>query len=175
MDTTILKTGDVLHCAGKRLISKLIRWATKSKFNHTALFIELWGQPYIIDAQENGVNVKPFEQWEKEYGYNYIVTRPPFDIDEKRTAIKAMSKVGLTAYDFEGLLLKQPIELLTGKWKKKKGEHEQDKMYCSEFVAWVYYVNDSYKTSPADFLKFCKDSKWTLIGGTDQKLMEVYK
>lgn len=173
MDTTILKTGDVLHCAGKRLISKMIRWATKSEFNHTALYIEIWGQPYIIDAQENGVNVKPFDQWQKEYGYDYIVTRPPFEVDEKRTAVKAMSKVGLTAYDFEGLIIKQPIELLTGKWKKKKDE--QHKMYCSEFVAWVYYVNDSYKTSPADFLKFCKQSNWSLIDGTSQKLIEAYK
>ena len=171
MDTTIFKTGDVLHCSGKRLISKLIRWATKSKFNHTALYIEIWGQPYIIDAQDNGVNIKPFDQWEKEYGYKYIVTRPPYDQDEKRVAVKAMSKVGLTAYDFEGLLIKQPIELLTGRWRKKKNDREQEKMYCSEFVAWVYYISDSYKTSPADFLEYCKKNKWTLVynSGVDYK------
>ena len=158
-----LKTGDVLHCAGKRLISKLIRWATKSKFNHTALFIEIWGQPYIIDAQENGVNVKTFEQWVKEYDYKYIVTRPPFEIDTKELSLKAMSKVGTTAYDFEGLLIKQPVELITGKWKKKKGTREQNKMYCSEYVAWVYNIEESYRTSPADFLEYCKNNKWSFI------------
>ena len=49
-----LKTGDVLHCRGKSLLSKIIRWATKSEINHTALFIWIWGEPYIIDAQDNG-------------------------------------------------------------------------------------------------------------------------
>ena len=57
VDVKILKTGDVLHCRGKKLISKMIRWATKSQINHTALFILIWGEPYIIDAQDNGVNV----------------------------------------------------------------------------------------------------------------------
>ena len=67
-----------------------------------------------------------------------------------------MTKIGLTAYDFEGLIVKQPIELITGKWKKKKGDKENDKMYCSEFVAWVYGLDDSYRTSPEDLLEYCK-------------------
>ena len=163
MDTSIFKTGDVLHCRGRKTISKLIRWATKSQFNHTAIFVEIWGQPYIIDAQENGVNVKSFEEWTNEYKYSYIVTRAPFTIDEKAFSLKALSKVGTTAYDFEGLLIKQPIELLTGKWKKKKARHEEDKMYCSEYVAWCYGLDDSYRTSPADFLQYCKDKGFKLI------------
>ncbi len=166
MDINELKTGDVLHCRGKKLISKLIRWATKSQINHTALFIWIWGEPYIIDAQDNGVNVKPFDSWVKEYGYDYIVMRKPKAIAEKKIATKAMSKVGLTAYDFEGLLLKQPIELITGKWHKKPSNHEQDKMYCSEFVSWVYGLNDSYRMSPKDFLDFCKDNGWDEIYNT---------
>jgi hypothetical protein len=108
----------------------------------------------------------PAEFLYKEYGYDYIVMRKPKAIAEKKIATKAMSKVGLTAYDFEGLLLKQPIELLTGKWHKKPSNHEQDKMYCSEFVSWVYGLNDSYRMSPKDFLDFCKDNGWDEIHNT---------
>ncbi len=67
-----LKTGDVLHCRGKSLLSKIIRWATNSEINHTALFIWVWGEPYIIDAQDNGVNLKPFNEWVEKYNYNFI-------------------------------------------------------------------------------------------------------
>jgi hypothetical protein len=156
VNTQDLQTGDILHCKGKTLLSKAIRWATKSKINHTALFISIWGEPYIIDAQDNGVNLKPFDEWVQKYGYEFVVHRSSKKLDEKKIAVKAMSKIGLTAYDFEGLIVKQPIELVTGKWKKKKGDKENDKMYCSEFVAWVYGLNDSYRTSPEDLLEYCK-------------------
>ena len=165
-----LKTGDVLHCRGKSWLSKAIRWATKSEINHTALFIWIWCEPYIIDAQDNGVNVKPFENWVKEYQYNFIIQRRPKVIAEKKIAVKAMSKVGLTAYDFEGLIIKQPIELLTGKWNKKPLNHEQDKMYCSEFVSWVYGIEESYRYSPKDFLDYCEKNNWETIYNTGIKL-----
>ena len=161
-----LKTGDVLHCRGNSWLSKAIRWATKSNINHTALFIWIWGEPYIIDAQDNGVNVKPFQDWVDKYKYNFIIQRRPRPIAEKKIAVKAMSKVGLTAYDFEGLIIKQPIELLTGKWNKKPANHEQDKMYCSEFVSWVYGLDNSYRMSPKDFLDYCKENNWDEIYNT---------
>ena len=165
-----LKTGDVLHCRGKSLLSKIIRWATKSEINHTALFIWIWGEPYIIDAQDNGVNVKHFKEWTKEYEYNYIIQRRPKQIAEKKLATKALSKVGTTAYDFEGLIIKQPIELITGKWNKKSFNHEQDKMYCSEYVAWVYGVEESYRTSPKDFMDYCNENHWETIYNTGIKI-----
>jgi hypothetical protein len=77
-----LVTGDILHCTGKRPLSKLIRFFTKSKFSHTALFIRIWDQPYVIDAQKDGVNVRPWEEWIKEYDYSFIVSRSSL-CDEK--------------------------------------------------------------------------------------------
>jgi len=38
-----LKTGDILNCTGKKLLSKIIKMFTKSRFSHTAIFIEIWG------------------------------------------------------------------------------------------------------------------------------------
>jgi len=157
-----LKSGDVLHCYSNRLISKLIRKFTKSKFSHTALFLEVWGQPYVIDAQKDGVNLRPFEEWVKKYDYSFEATRNTklSKKDIEALSKKALSKSGHTAYDFEGLLIKQPIELLTGKWRKKKTE--DTKMYCSEFVAWVYGVEEFYKMSPEDFYEWCKNNNFTL-------------
>lgn len=150
-----LRTGDILHCTGKKLLSKLISKATKSTFSHTALYVEIWGQPYVIDAQKNGVNVKPWDEWLAKYDYKFIATRFTKKLDEKTLATKALSKVGLTGYDFEGLLLKQPFKLLTGKWRQKPEQKEEDKMYCSEYVAWVWDIPESYKMSPEDVWNYC--------------------
>ena len=130
MNPTALKTGDILHCSSKRLISKLIKKATKSNFSHTALFIEIWGQPYVIDAQKDGINVRPWDAWMEKYNYDLVIHRSTDLVNEKTFAQRALTKVGHTGYDFEGLLLRQPIELITGKWLEKGDKNV--KMYCSE-------------------------------------------
>jgi uncharacterized protein YycO len=153
MNPTNYKTGDILHCTGKRLLSKLIRKFTKSQFSHTALFIEIWGQPYIIDAQKDGVNVRPWNEWVKEYNYKIVAHRSQDTIDSHALSKRALTKVGHTAYDIESLLFRQPLKLLTGKWDIKKDE--DNKMYCSEYVAWVYGVEKSYRMSPEDVYQWC--------------------
>ncbi len=156
-----LETGDILHCTGKGIIAKGIMKATKSSVSHSALFIEIWDKPYIIDAQKDGVNLRPFDEWVKKYNYKYIVHRYPNQFDKKEFSLKAMTKIGNTAYDFEGLLIKQPIELLTGKYRRKGNEEE--KMYCSEYVAWCYGINESYRMSPEDLFQWCNKNKFITI------------
>jgi uncharacterized protein YycO len=154
MNPTFLKTGDILHCSGKKLLSRLIKKATKSKFSHSAVFIEIWGQPYILDAQIDGVNVRPLNDWLKKYNYNITVHRSSNLVNEKTFAQRALTKVGHTAYDFESLLIRQPIELLTGKWVEKGDTTKA--MYCSEYIAWIYGVEKAYKFSPQDLYEWCK-------------------
>jgi uncharacterized protein YycO len=158
MNPTMMKTGDILHCSGKRWISRAIKWFTKSKFSHTALFIEIWGQPYIIDAQRDGVNVRPLDAWKEKYDYDIVVHRSPSELDSVELSKRAMTKVGHTAYDLEGLLLRQPWKLITGSWKVK--ENEDERMYCSEYVAWVYTVEKSYHMSPEAVYQWCKQNQF---------------
>ena len=154
MNPTLLKTGDILHCTGHRLISKLIKYFTKSKFSHSAMFIEIWGQPYIIDAQKDGVNVRPFDVWKEKYDYTFKVYRSTKEIDHRTLALRALTKVGNTGYDFESLLIKHPITLITNtSWKL--GKDEYNRMTCSEYVAWVYGVERSYRISPEDLYNWC--------------------
>jgi len=156
-----LKTGDILHCSSDRIIPTLIKKFTKSKYNHSALFIEIWGQPYVIDAQADGVNLRPWDEWEFKYGYDVEVHRSPIEIDGKELAKRALTKVGHTGYDFEGLIIKQPIELITNKWRKKNDETQR--MYCSEFVAWVYAISRSYRMSPQDLYEWCQSNNFEVV------------
>ena len=94
-----MKTGDILHCSGKGVLARAIQKFTKSKYSHTAVFVRVWGQDYIIDAQANGVNLRPFEEWHKKYNYKFDVTRSSM-VSERDFAIRALSKAGVTSCDF---------------------------------------------------------------------------
>jgi hypothetical protein len=153
-----LKTGDILHCTGKRLISRLIRRFTKSKISHTALVVECWGQLYIVDAQRRGVNLSPIKDWNHKYQYEIIVSRNKHYFSEKALSIKALSKVGMTPYDFKSLFIIYPIYLLTGKWISKKTKND-NKHYCSDYVAWVYDMKDFWKQSPENVYQYFSNNK----------------
>jgi hypothetical protein len=72
-----------------------------------------------------------------------------------------MLKVGVTAYDFESLILRQPLELITGKWREKSDK--ETRMYCSEYVAWVYGVKESYRMSPQDFYEWQIKNRFDVV------------
>lgn len=158
----MFKTGDILHCSGERLLSRIIKRVTKSKFSHSAVFIEIWGQAYVIDSQAKGTNLIPFDEWEKKWNYTYEVHRNPSIINEeerRKFAIKALSRSGSTGYDFASLLIRQPIYLLTGNWREKE-EKKYKRMYCSEFVAWAHGIESSYRMSPQDLYEYCNDNNF---------------
>ena len=156
-----LKIGDVLHCKGTGILSKMIGLFTHSKITHTALYIEVWGQPFIIDSQKDGTNLRPLIEWTKTFQYRYIITRPCFDVNQHNLCIRALSKSGNTRYDFKSLLIRQPIRIITGIFKTKKNEEEN--MVCSEFVAWCYKIPNSNKITPAELFEYCKANSFKEI------------
>lgn len=161
MRIELIQTGDILHCRGRRMISKLIMRFTKSKWSHTALAIRISGDLFIIDAQKDGVNLRPFSAWHKEYQYEFLVHRSTSQIFPNTLQQRALSKVGHTAYDFVSLIARQPIELVTGKWKENKDPER--KMYCSEYVAWVYSHPHYFSMSPEDVYRWCLDLEFKEI------------
>lgn len=143
-----LYTGDILHCRGKSWLSKAIRWFTKGWCNHTAVVIECWGQPYIVDAQKNGINPKPLEAWLREYNYEIEIARPNVGPKDPRAySIRAFIKVGLTGYDYNSLIFRHPWAIITGRWAKDQ-DPNQDKMVCSEYVAWLEQIEKPYRITP---------------------------
>jgi len=87
----------------------------------------------------------------KKYNYTYRISRPIEGVfDMKDIHVRALSKSGDTPYDFKVLLWYQPIYQLAGKWKGKTGPDAEGKMYCSEFVAWVYGFPKWWELSPGE-------------------------
>ena len=153
-----LRTGDILHCKSKRTLGKLIRWFTRSDFaSHTAVIVECWGQLYVVDAQRDGVNPRPIKAWKKKFNYEVIVARPKTGVkDPKAFSIRAFTKVGNTGYDFTSLILKYPLWTITGKWKSNTDPEE--KMFCSEYVAWLWQIENSSRIDPHALMQHTKSS-----------------
>jgi len=158
-----LKNGDVLICKADRVIPNLIKKATGSEWNHSAIYVECWDMAGVVEAQPDGINWKPFEAWEKQYNYEYLVYRNDISVP-RYIARKAMSKAGHTGYDFVSFLIRQPFKLLTGRWRKRGQKKEEAKMICSEFVGWVYHMPQWWKMTPDDQFKHLEKSfNWKLV------------
>lgn len=161
-----LSTGDILHCQGDRLISRLIRRFTKSRFSHTAICIRLDGRLYIADSQNDGTHLRPFDQWQKKYKYKFICHKLNTSVRELHLQYirdKIISNIGTKGYDFKALLWDHPRYIVTGKWKGRKGGRAIEKFYCSEFVAYVSGFSNFHKLSPQDLYKLLRTN-------TDYKL-----
>lgn len=155
-----LMPGDVLHCTGDSFLSKAIQLFCRSRINHTAFVIEIAGIIYIIDSDAHGVNPKLLEHWMKKNNYKFYVSRPDpehFDIDQ--LCIKALSQSGVTNYDFGSLFWHQIKYQLTGKWSGKTDIEAEKRMYCSEFIAWVFSLKYWYSLSPQDVFDYMLTSK----------------
>lgn len=165
MNQDLISTADILHCRGKRLISRLIMRFTKSRWSHTALAMRIDGKLFVIDAQKDGWNIRPFDAWHAKYNYEILVCRSyKSNYKYSQTYIKerALGKIGVTAYDFESLFLRQPWSLLTGKWRNR-GAKEDDRMVCSEAVAWCYSIEEWYKMTPEAMHEWCDAQGFEIV------------
>lgn len=147
---TVAQTADLVMCRGKRVVSKAIMRATKSNWSHAAIFIKLEGRLFVIDAQRDGVNLRPFEAWHLKYNYEFEVFRSyssNYQHAPNYVKSRAFQKIGVTGYDFESLIIRQPIKLITGEWRVRVAK-EGDRMVCTEFTAWSYSIPEWFKMDP---------------------------
>lgn len=145
-----LKTGDVLLCSGKGFMSSAIRFFTGSFITHTAQVIRIYDKKYIIDAQKDGINVRPINDWQKKYNYCFFIFRnidPAFD--KYKFSAKALSKSGITPYDYPSLIY-QIYYQITKKWIGRTKEKAEKRMYCSEYTAWLLDMDEYWEKSPED-------------------------
>lgn len=147
----MLKNLDILHCKRKGVVPSLIRFFTKSRFSHTAIVIFIYDRPFILDAQAEGVNLRPFHIWKEEYQYSYEIARMVKNTSQKeldKILHRGMKHVTETKYDYMSLLWHHPKYILTGKWRGKKRQDALNRIYCSELIAYMYQMPFWWKRSP---------------------------
>lgn len=138
---TFVQDFDFAFCRSKRPLSVLIRVFTTGKWSHIAHFRkDENGTVYVVDAQRDGYEPKPLDEWLKRYKYEFIVVRSS-NIDKNVMIAREQSLLGLN-YDFLGLgrhAFKNVAELLNKvraqkipTWIDLSQRFEDKRLYCSE-------------------------------------------
>lgn len=115
----------------KRYLCYLIRFITRSYWNHSAIFLVRNGEQYVIESDIGGVTMIPF----KNYQRNGIIklSDTTFTVDWERIE----KHIGVAKYDYRNLLLHQTLKELFGIFITPKQGRKGEKFTCSEFVAYV--------------------------------------
>lgn len=138
------------------LVSRLIRWLTRSDVSHAFLLIDdaLFGQPMVMEAIDSGVSLVTLKTFRKT---NQIVTvlQPPVTLES--SVRRAADWLG-EHYAFEGLFGMLVVQ--AGWWLRRHWYnpiHQSKALFCSELVTFVAQdagwpgtmCLDGFSTNPA--------------------------
>jgi hypothetical protein len=116
------QTGDVIFQTTRGRLATVVATATASKYTHVGMVIVKNGKPYVIEARNRGVKMRPLHKFtEAGFGKNFSVLRINYglsDEEKRKLANEARSHLG-KKYDSKF------------RWDDKK-------LYCSELVYKSY-------------------------------------
>lgn len=141
------------------ILAHLIRKVAGTFYNHCAIIIELNGTNYVLESDINGVVMTPLRYWVKEQTVTVYQ-----ELSSSMKTARAMSRLGVSKYDFLSLFWFQPIYNLTGKYYGFTKERKAEKrFYCYEYVAWVLVFKDWFKITPNQFVEEIRNRNLKLV------------
>jgi len=160
----MLQTGDIVFYTRKRVLGKLIKIISKSKVSHCGIVVDLHGTLKISEATECGIVLSDINILDdKEHTILRHKEYIKLDyIKEQYLRKRIVSKLN-TKYDYISLLFYQVMYQVFGKWYGKTEEEADDKLYCSEYVAWIYELKNWWLCSPDDVFN---NNKFILLYST---------
>lgn len=154
----------------RNILSRMIRWVTKSTCSHTWLLIrenQLFGNEFVLEATEVGVRLIPYSIF-KARG-NKVVSLIDIDHDIQR-GLREMSKAMGARYDFTGLFGMLVVYL--GRVFRKRWKNPvrgSDAMFCSEFVLRVMQAANYGPVSGMDPDSVSPDDLMQVLSGNPKK------
>jgi hypothetical protein len=138
-----IKTGDILFCSGRYIVSEMIKKISNSLFSHVALLI-YWNEHVLVleSVEDDGIRVVPLSH----YLYNYENSKEKYNGE---MYIARHEVVGSPDFNKEKIktMCGKAIDLLNRNYDKDEiakiiariglgiGRHKDDYEYmCSEFV-----------------------------------------
>lgn len=148
-----LQTGDIVLYRSNSLLSRLIRFFTMSEFSHAELIVKNWGYDELTGSVSIGVRGTDFYRYSKGKHISIVRhfdNRDGIDSNEERRIAQRANFMKGVKYDFLSLLWFQPIFQIINRWNGRTKEKAENRMYCSEYVAWVYELESWWNYIPAD-------------------------
>jgi hypothetical protein len=153
-----LVPGNIVMTGSKKFLSKAIQFFMKISrtkkglpnpkgliSSHSAMIVDMWGQPYVAEALAKGIVVSSFADayGEKLDKIKILAPKKAYSKDEKEKVSKAAISDSLIPhrYDYFGLLYQIKYVLSNGTWVGPKGDKAEKRLYCTEAVAtWANRV-----------------------------------
>lgn len=147
-----------------KIVSRLIRWLTKSTVSHSFIVFDWMGRKMVLEAGFSGVGIIPLNRFIADGNEIVeIIDLPGVNLDDLLPALDDMGE----KYDFGGLL--GGIFPIIGKWFKQKWHNPWNNtkaLFCSELiVTWLQSIGFepasnlvAEDVSPDRLLKFLKEN-----------------
>jgi len=135
-----IKNGDILMYRGKSLESRIIMWATRSKFSHAGIAVWWNERLMVMEAIGNGVVVRPLSlSVQKYYGdvELYKVVEEIDDAGRQRMITFAQQELGKEYATWKAILLGLRILFQRNKERRDSLRRERQ-LFCSYYVAQIY-------------------------------------
>ena len=155
-----IKNGDVLMYMGNSLLSKLIRFVTKSNYSHAGIAVWWNDRLMVLEAVGKGVILTPMSKNVSHYNgwVDWLTATKPISKPKRLRMVQFAQKELGKEYSKWKLIIFGYI-LILGKDKDKRDKLRQaNKLFCSQYVAQIYNsagidlkegVSDRF-TSPKD-------------------------
>lgn len=137
-------------------LSKGIRFATESHWNHTAIELTLGGTVWVVESVGKGVIATKKEKWLRKSNRHVLVLEPSdgsrMDSDEL---------IGYMGQKYGVLDILQLAKYLAVRkywdenytWDGERGTRLWKGIFCSELAALLMHLPNPHLTMPCDFLK----------------------
>jgi len=150
----------------KNLLSRIIRWFTGQYYQHSGTVVRIKNKIWIFEEVEEGAVLTPFEDYIKTISEGihevafYVVDMEEVNINETTTSkwLEFVKKYKGIPYDFENLLLNQPVKILLKEWIGSTGEDSKKRMICNELT-----YNHLQYTFPTDLPNIGYKANWNDI------------
>ena len=132
--------GDVLLFEGKNLASRLIRWATRSRYSHAGIAVWWNDRLMVMEAVGKGVSISPLSRNVRHYhGHVHWYTAKHPIPENKRIAMVrfAQEELGKEYALWKAVLLGLSI-LFKSDADQRDALRRENKLYCSWYFAQIY-------------------------------------
>ncbi len=135
-----IKDGDVLMYRGRNIPSRVIQWATRSRYSHAGLAAWWNGRLMVLEAVGRGVVVTPLSSNVRRYHgdvewFTCVENIP--DADRHRMIKFAQQELGKEYARWKAIALGLRILFLKGE-KQRDELRRARQLFCSHYVAEVY-------------------------------------
>lgn len=142
------------------ILAPLIRYFTKSKYNHVAM-VHVFGETkVVVEADAKGFRQTCLlKDWIKTHNHYKVLRKKNIDEIEISQMNIRMRDILYKKYDFANTLFHQLVRILSKK-DKWIGDASYKRVNCSEAVAYIMDEPYYYKYLPKDF---DNNNRYTLV------------